>query len=69
VAVKLIKAGMDSRQVMARFEAGRQALVLMDHPYIARVLDPERRRGLLPAPMKCTTPAVSLAARPGLAPA
>jgi hypothetical protein len=34
VAVKLIKAGMDSRQVFARFEAERQALALMDHPSI-----------------------------------
>src|SRR5262249_4469274 len=39
VAVKLIKAGMDSKQVIARFEAERQALALMDHPHIARVLD------------------------------
>src|SRR5262245_12977347 len=39
VAVKLIKAGMDSRQVIARFEAERQALALMDHPNTARVLD------------------------------
>src|SRR5262249_44736855 len=39
VAVKLIKAGMDSKQVLARFEAERQALALMDHPHIARVLD------------------------------
>src|SRR5262249_31227246 len=39
VAVKLIKAGMDSRQVIARFEAERQALALMDHASIARVLD------------------------------
>jgi serine/threonine protein kinase/tetratricopeptide (TPR) repeat protein len=39
VAVKLIKAGMDSKQVIARFEAERQALALMDHPNIARVLD------------------------------
>src|SRR5262245_54169357 len=39
VAVKLIKAGMDSRQVLARFGAERQALALMDHPNIARVLD------------------------------
>jgi tetratricopeptide (TPR) repeat protein len=39
VAVKLVKAGMDSRQVLARFEAERQALALMDHPHIARVLD------------------------------
>jgi eukaryotic-like serine/threonine-protein kinase len=39
VALKLIKAGLDSRQVVARFEAERQALALMDHPNIARVLD------------------------------
>src|SRR5262249_53898214 len=39
VAVKLIRAGMDSRQVIARFEAERQALALMDHAHIARVLD------------------------------
>ena len=39
VAVKLIKAGMDSKQIIARFEAERQALALMDHANIARVLD------------------------------
>src|SRR3954454_8636438 len=39
VALKLIKSGMDSRQVLARFEAERQALALMDHPNIAKVLD------------------------------
>jgi tetratricopeptide (TPR) repeat protein len=39
VAVKLIKGGMDSRAVLARFEAERQALALMDHPNIAKVLD------------------------------
>ena len=39
VAVKIIKAGMDTRQVIARFEAERQALALMDHPNIAKVLD------------------------------
>ena len=39
VAVKVIKEGMDSRQVLARFEAERQALALMDHPNIAKVLD------------------------------
>src|SRR5947209_1959924 len=39
VALKVIKAGMDSRQVIARFEAERQALALMDHVNIARVLD------------------------------
>jgi WD40 repeat protein/serine/threonine protein kinase len=39
VALKLIKPGMDSRQILARFEAERQALALMDHPNIAKVLD------------------------------
>ena len=39
VAVKIIKAGMDSRQVIARFEAERQALAMMDHVNIARVFD------------------------------
>jgi serine/threonine protein kinase len=39
VALKIIKPGMDSRQVIARFEAERQALSLMDHPSIAKVLD------------------------------
>src|SRR5262249_19720738 len=39
VALKVIKPGMDSQQVIARFEAERQALALMDHPNIARVLD------------------------------
>ena len=39
VALKVIKLGMDTRQVITRFEAERQALALMDHPNIARVLD------------------------------
>lgn len=39
VALKVVKAGMDTREVVARFEAERQALALMDHPNIARVLD------------------------------
>ena len=39
VALKIIKLGMDTKQVIARFEAERQALALMDHPNIARVLD------------------------------
>jgi tRNA A-37 threonylcarbamoyl transferase component Bud32 len=39
VALKLIKAGMDSRAVLQRFEQERQALALMDHPHIAKVLD------------------------------
>ena len=37
--LKLIKVGMDSRAVLARFDAERQALALMDHPNIARVFD------------------------------
>ena len=39
VALKIIKPGMDSQQVIARFEAERQALAMMDHPNIAKVLD------------------------------
>ncbi len=39
VAIKLIKAGMDTREVIARFESERQALALMDHPAIAKVFD------------------------------
>ena len=38
-ALKIIKPGLDSAQVIARFESERQALTLMDHPNIARVLD------------------------------
>ncbi|MCW5550698.1 MAG: protein kinase [Verrucomicrobiae bacterium] len=39
VALKIIKAGMDTKEVIARFEAERQALALMDHPNIAKILD------------------------------
>lgn len=39
VAIKLIKAGMDTREVVARFESERQALALMDHPGIAKVFE------------------------------
>src|SRR5213075_1020976 len=39
VALKIIKPGMDSRQVSARFESERQALAVMDHPNVARVFD------------------------------
>jgi eukaryotic-like serine/threonine-protein kinase len=47
VALKVIKAGMDTKQVVARFEAERQALALMDHPSIAHVYDAgETPRGL-----------------------
>ena len=39
VALKIIKLGMDTREVVGRFEAERQALALMDHPNIAKILD------------------------------
>lgn len=39
VALKVIKLGMDTKEVIVRFEAERQALALMDHPHIAKVLD------------------------------
>ena len=39
VAIKVIKPGMDSKEVIARFEAERQALAMMDHPNIAKVFD------------------------------
>jgi non-specific serine/threonine protein kinase/serine/threonine-protein kinase len=39
IALKIIKLGMDTKQVVARFEAERQALAIMDHPNIAKVLD------------------------------
>src|SRR5262249_7869133 len=39
VALKVLKSGMDTKQVIARFEAERQALALMDHPHIATVFD------------------------------
>ncbi len=45
VALKIIKPGMDTRQVIARFEAERQALALMDHPNIAKVLDAGSGKG------------------------
>jgi WD40 repeat protein/serine/threonine protein kinase len=45
VALKILKPGMDSRAVIARFEAERQALALMDHPNIARVLDAGQTSG------------------------
>ena len=48
VALKIIKPGMDTRQVLARFEAERQALALMDHPNIARVLDAGQTESGLP---------------------
>jgi len=39
VALKVIKLGMDTKQVIARFEAERQALAMMDHPNISKVFD------------------------------
>ena len=48
IALKIIKPGMDSKQVIARFEAERQALALMDHPNITRVLDAGTTKDMLP---------------------
>jgi serine/threonine protein kinase/tetratricopeptide (TPR) repeat protein len=48
VAIKIIKPGMDSRQVIARFEAERQALAMMEHPNIAKVLDAGTTKSGLP---------------------
>src|SRR5438876_12325416 len=48
VALKLLKPGMDSKQVIARFEAERQALALMDHVNIAKVLDAGQTSAGLP---------------------
>jgi serine/threonine protein kinase len=48
VALKIIKPGMDTRKVIARFEAERQALALMDHPHIAKVLDAGTTEGCRP---------------------
>src|SRR5436190_16532822 len=49
VALKVIKLGMDTRQVVARFEAERQALAMMDHPNIAKILDAGITEAPLPA--------------------
>ncbi len=77
VALKLIKPGMDSHAVLARFEAERQALAVMDHPCIARVLDGgATERGLpyfvmelvrgMPISDFCDTHKLSIAERIGL---
>jgi serine/threonine-protein kinase len=70
VALKIIKPGMDTRQVIARFEAERQALAMMDHPNIAKVHDAgttgagsteqgarTKSYSLLPAPSSPLSPA------------
>src|SRR5258707_6267115 len=51
VALKVIKLGMDTKQVIARFEAERQALALMDHPNIAKVLDAGATESPHPQPL------------------
>ena len=53
VAVKLIKSGQDSRGVLARFEAERQAIALMDHPSIAKFYD-AGETGTEPRPLGLT---------------
>jgi serine/threonine protein kinase/tetratricopeptide (TPR) repeat protein len=67
VALKVIKPGMDTRQVVARFEAERQALALMDHPNIAKVFDGGTtggERGRVSAPSTPGADATRLAGRP-----
>jgi len=49
IALKIIKVGMDTREVVARFEAERQALAVMDHPNIAKVFDAGMTEAPLPA--------------------
>ena len=49
VALKVIKLGMDTKQVVARFASERQALGMMDHPNIAKVLDAGMTEGRLPS--------------------
>jgi serine/threonine protein kinase/WD40 repeat protein len=61
VALKVIKLGMDTKQVVARFEAERQALAMMDHPNIAKVLD----AGTTDAPVAQASPPASW---PGVSP-
>ncbi len=61
VALKIIKPGMDTKEVIARFESERQALALMDHPNVARVLDagmvgPVCRTGPSSGPVRQTGP-------------
>ena len=54
VALKIIKPGMGSREVISRFESERQALALMDHPNIARVLD----AGTTDSPLMSSSPSM-----------
>jgi len=60
VALKIIKLGMDTRQVIARFEAERQALALMDHPNIAKVYDAGSTERPLTAGSAGVSPACSV---------
>src|SRR5262245_37472153 len=63
VALKIIKPGMDSRQIVVRFEAERQALAMMDHPNIAKIFD----AGTTDAPVaQASSPASSPGASPGV---
>lgn len=61
VALKVIKLGMDTRQVIARFEAERQALARLDHPAIARVLDAGQTKGGRPYFVMDLVPGIDLA--------
>ncbi len=64
VALKVIKPGMDTRQVIARFEAERQALAVMDHPNIAKVLDAGEVGQASSLPEQCQAGSLPHAGRP-----
>ena len=60
VALKIIKLGMDTRQVIARFEAEKQALAMMDHPCVAKVFDAGATEGGRPYFVMEHVPGVSI---------
>jgi serine/threonine protein kinase/tetratricopeptide (TPR) repeat protein len=64
VALKVIKPGMDTRQVIARFEAERQALAMMDHPNIAKVLDAGTTGEPLPSSIQHPASSIQPTGRP-----
>jgi hypothetical protein len=68
VALKVIKPGMDTREVLGRFEAERQALALMDHPNIAKVLEAVTKTADHPIRFTVEDFAVVVSPRPGNTP-
>lgn len=59
VALKVIKLGMDTKAVVARFEAGRQALAMMDHPNIAKIFDAGVTGAPLPRRERAPSPSIA----------